>query len=182
MLLDCYIARLTTNPLATKASTSALLFGLGDVITQSFFSKEDFDLGRIARMSTIGGCVVGPSLHLWYGALNSVLPGVAVKTVACRLVLDQFVFAPVFVGVFFGSLNVLEGKNFASLSTQLDLHYYDTLVSNWKVWIPAQIVNFAYVPVRFQVLFANSVGLCWNSYLSWVAFEQKHPCVEAGDD
>jgi len=41
------------------------------------------------------------------------------------------------------------------------------LIMNYKLWIPALALNFRYVPLKFQVLFGNCVGLIWNGYLSW---------------
>jgi FtsH-binding integral membrane protein len=41
------------------------------------------------------------------------------------------------------------------------------LVANWGLWIPAQIVNFRFVPGKFQVLYSNVVALLWNVYLSY---------------
>jgi hypothetical protein len=35
--------------------------------------------------------------------------------------------------------------------------------------VPAQLLNFRFVPGNLQVLFANVVGLFWNSYLSYVS-------------
>jgi hypothetical protein len=35
------------------------------------------------------------------------------------------------------------------------------------LWIPANFVTFRFVPLRFQVLFANVIALGWNAYLSW---------------
>jgi FtsH-binding integral membrane protein len=41
------------------------------------------------------------------------------------------------------------------------------LVANWGLWTPAQIVNFRFVPGKFQVLYSNVVALLWNVYLSY---------------
>jgi hypothetical protein len=40
-------------------------------------------------------------------------------------------------------------------------------MANWCVWIPAQMINFGFVPLQFQVLFNNALGLFWNAYLSY---------------
>jgi FtsH-binding integral membrane protein len=43
----------------------------------------------------------------------------------------------------------------------------DIVVANWALWVPAQFVNFAVVPLKFQVLYSNVVALVWNVYLSY---------------
>lgn len=40
---------------------------------------------------------------------------------------------------------------------------------SWALWIPAQAVNFYFMPVKFQVLFTNVFELLWNAYLSFAA-------------
>ena len=47
------------------------------------------------------------------------------------------------------------------------------LVANWALWVPAQLVNFRYIPGKFQVLFSNVVALGWNAYLSFTAHEAE---------
>jgi Mpv17 / PMP22 family len=41
------------------------------------------------------------------------------------------------------------------------------LYVNWMIWIPAQGINFKYVPVKYRVLFSNIVAVTWNIYLSY---------------
>ena len=47
-------------------------------------------------------------------------------------------------------------------------------MNNWKLWTPAQIINFVFVPAQFQVLFANFTGVIWNCYISWKAHQSAH--------
>ena len=44
--------------------------------------------------------------------------------------------------------------------------WWDTVVANWKLWVPAQLINFGLVPIHWQVLFANGVATGWSIYLS----------------
>jgi hypothetical protein len=45
-----------------------------------------------------------------------------------------------------------------------------TVLTNNGIWIPAQLINLGLVPPQYQVLFANFVGLFWNTYLSAVTY------------
>jgi hypothetical protein len=41
--------------------------------------------------------------------------------------------------------------------------------SNWKVWIPVQLLNFTAVPLQLRVLVANTAAVGWNAYLSYAS-------------
>ena len=42
-----------------------------------------------------------------------------------------------------------------------------TIISNWKLWIPFQLLNFRLVPQPLQVGSANVFAVLWNIYLSY---------------
>lgn len=43
---------------------------------------------------------------------------------------------------------------------------WGTMVTCWKIWPLANLINFAFVPAPLRVLFMNFVGLGWNIYLA----------------
>jgi len=47
--------------------------------------------------------------------------------------------------------------------------YMKTYMVDCMFWPPLQLVNFTFVPVRFQFLFVNTVSLFWNTFLSLMA-------------
>ncbi|KAL1810684.1 hypothetical protein ACET3Z_020749 [Daucus carota] len=78
-----------------------------------------------------------------------------------RLVIDQLIFTPAFVGLFLSALLTLEGRPSLVLP-KLQQEWFPTVIANWKLWIPFQFLNFLFVQQQFQVLAANSLALIWN--------------------
>ncbi|CAK9180234.1 unnamed protein product [Ilex paraguariensis] len=66
-----------------------------------------------------------------------------------RLVLDQFLFAPIFIGVFLSTLVTLEGRPL-EVMPKLRQEWFSSVLANWQLWIPFQFLNFRFVPQQFQ--------------------------------
>lgn len=47
--------------------------------------------------------------------------------------------------------------------------YWTTYFTDCLVWPPLQLINFSFVPLRFQFLFVNVANLAWNTFLSLMA-------------
>lgn len=53
--------------------------------------------------------------------------------------------------------------------------YWRTYMVDCMFWPPLQLINFTFVPVRFQFLFVNTVSLFWNTFLSLMANNKPPP-------
>ncbi|RLN64017.1 hypothetical protein BBJ29_005348 [Phytophthora kernoviae] len=140
-------------------------------------NKAEIDTKRTAIFTLLGGVLVSPVLHVWYGFLGSRVAGVSTLAVAKRLALDQLGFAPTFLCVFLSSLLTLEGEA-KSIPDKLRADWWPAMKANWGVWVPAQILNFRFVPGSMQVLFSNVVGLAWNTYLSYISHLEVPKSIE----
>jgi hypothetical protein len=165
--IDMYMELLNSRPLLTKAVTSGVITAAGDIGCQIVVEKNDkFNFKRFFMFSGLGMVLVGPALHVWYGALNKFIPAQTTAGAIYRLALDQTVFAAPFIATFMSSLLLLEGRS-DEISDTLSTGWWPAVKSNWLLWIPANFINFRFVVPRFQVLFANAVAVIWNTYLSW---------------
>ena len=74
----------------------------------------------------------------------------------------------------FGFLNSsdtsLSGLSGAMLSSRKAL--WPVMLTNWKVWPLAQVINFYAVPPHFQLLFVNIVGFFWTIYVNMMSFRE----------
>lgn len=168
-----YNEMLEKYPLVTKGITSGLIVGFGDIMCQLGIEKSEFDVKRALRMGFLGTVLVAPALHVWYGFLHRTIPAQTSIGALKRLAMDQTIFGPSFIPIFFASLFALEGRPH-EIVPHLKANYFDTVLVNWKLWIPANFVNFRFVPPHFQVLWANAVALIWNTYLSWSSHKDDH--------
>lgn len=174
-----YNATLQANPLRTTALSTCFIISCGDILCQFGIEGGPYDPIRTARMGIIGLFMVGPTLHFWYRFLYARFPGTATKAVFTRLALDQFVFAPTFCAAFFAALFTLSGHP-ESYPDHMKNNYVDALIVNWGLWIPAQFINFRFIPAVHAVLFSNCIALVWNSYLSWNAHKDGAAPPEEG--
>jgi len=87
-------------------------------------------------------------------------------TTGIKVVIDQFIQAPIFTITIFFFLGLLEGKSIDDVKGQLKREYKSTMVANWKLWVPATILNIGFCPPRLRVLFLNCIFFFWSIFLS----------------
>lgn len=153
--------------------SAALIAAGGDVNCQYIITPSgstfSWDSGRTFRFGFLGFVLIAPCTHFWYGWLASTFPGTGALAIAKRVAFDQLVYAPTFIPAFFMSVKLLEGTPLQQSADDLIAQFPDIYKTNLLVWVPASSINFAFVPVKFMVLFGNVVGLFWNTYLSYVS-------------
>ncbi|KAL8530121.1 hypothetical protein ACS0TY_007271 [Phlomoides rotata] len=171
-LLSWYLSLLAKYPVMTKAVTSAFLTLVGDLICQLVVDQApSLDMKRASIFTLLGLVLVGPALHFWYLFLSKLVTTPGASGALFRLLLDQFLFAPAFIGVFLSTLVTLEGKP-SDVIPKLQQEWFSSVVANWQLWIPFQFLNFRFVPQQFQVLAANFVSLIWNVIFSYKAHKE----------
>ncbi|KAG6333979.1 hypothetical protein ID866_5115, partial [Astraeus odoratus] len=165
-------AALIRRPILAQSLTAAVLFGVGDIIAQQAIEQQgkNHDVMRTARLTFYGGALFGPALTKWYQLLNRIKFPSPTKAVVYRVWLDQAILTPAAVAFFFGTMSALEGKGISgAVEPTTDLQAYEpTLIRNWAVFIPTQVINFALVPHHLRFVVVSVVSLFWNTYLSAV--------------
>ena len=173
-----YNDALEANPLLVKSVTASVILGAAD-FTGQFIEKankgeeagsdEGVDIARVARFAFFGLVLQAPWNHFYYLLLDGALPPTEdpfTTTTGIKVVIDQFIQAPIFTVLIFAFLGALEGKNVEAIKKQLDDDYVDTMWANWKLWVPATAVNIAFCPPVLRVLFLNCVFFFWSIFLS----------------
>ncbi|KAL7505735.1 hypothetical protein ACHAXN_003179 [Cyclotella atomus] len=173
-----YNAMLEAQPLLTKALTSLTGFTIGDIpdalnklsLAQKFVNQDGkpYDAMRTLRMGTFGFLIHGTTGHYFYGFLDGKLPGTAPLTVATKVAIDQTIWNPIFGLMFFGYLNVVEGKSFDDYVNKIKADLKTAVMGSWAVWVPAHTINFAFIPPSQRLLYINSIQIGYNVFLSFL--------------
>ncbi|KAL7469697.1 hypothetical protein ACHAXS_009953 [Conticribra weissflogii] len=171
---DSYLSVLEANPLAVKSVTAGVILGAADLsgqAIQQLMKKSDggIDIARFLRFAFFGLILQAPWNHFYYLFLDGVLPPTPdpfTLTTGIKVFIDQFIQAPIFTVIIFAFLGTLEGKSKDEIKKQLDDDYVDTMLANWKLWVPATVVNIAFCPPILRVLFLNVIFFFWSIFLS----------------
>jgi protein Mpv17 len=180
-VLSWYNGVLTRKPILTKSLTSFVTFGLGDAICQSIEistaknrgkPKKKFDFSRFFKQA-IFGFSFSPYFHLHFSKILPFLfpakPGVSQNVIVFKSMLyDQTVHASIFTIVFYYYMGLVNGNNVEDTTKDLKQKYWPTMLDNWKLWPAAVLINFKFVPIPYQVLYVNMVGIVWMTYLSYL--------------
>ncbi|XP_016986578.1 mpv17-like protein [Drosophila rhopaloa] len=149
----------------------AAIMGMGDTIAQLFIEKkslDDWDAARTLRFSALGLVFVGPVLRQWYLFLEKRVPKThtPMRRGVTKMLLDQGLFAPPFTLVMSFLVPMVNGEPVDKIRKRISESYLTIMARNYMLWPAAQIINFSFVPLGYQVVFAQCVALIWNCYLS----------------
>ena len=166
---------LKKHPLVTSLLSNTCKAVLADVITQKVLeNRRNIDKRRTLIFGTFGLVYLGGWQHLLFCKLfsrvSNIMQNYNVSTIqrSCVLTfLDMGVHTPFFYYPAFYTIKcVAENKSFADVKEMYKNNIGQDLISIWKIWIPAQIYNFNYVPLYLRMPFITSVSFIWTMILS----------------
>merc|ERR1740121_1209268 len=164
-LIDDYQKALNSKPILTKATTSLVGFAVSDVLTQLFIEKSDFDVKRLVKMASFGFLLHGTTGHYFYNFLDGALQGTTPLIVAAKVAIDQTVWAPVFMCMFFSYMMAFEGTP-DLIGAKIKQDVFTAVKGSWMTWIPAHTINFAFVPSDMRLLYINTIQIFFNMFMS----------------
>eukprot|EP01114_Cavostelium_apophysatum_P003357 TRINITY_DN1318_c0_g2_i2.p1 TRINITY_DN1318_c0_g2~~TRINITY_DN1318_c0_g2_i2.p1 ORF type:complete len:190 (+),score=9.04 TRINITY_DN1318_c0_g2_i2:86-655(+) len=171
-----YTHSLNNYPITTKSVACGLMFFGGDLISQAIEQKRvrglEWDKGRTARMTAYGTFVLGPVGHYWYKFLDHRLPATDNVTIAKKVAMDQFLFAPPYYALFYYAMPLMEGRNHKEAVDNVKKNFLMTYAVDMTIWPAAQAFNFKVLQPDQRVLFVSAVSILWNAFLSHM--QHKH--------
>lgn len=171
-LVNNYSKLLHERPVLTKSLTSALIAGLGDLISQFISSNHGsrFNWRSTFAFTTFGLIFNGPLTHHFYMLLDQLLPPGTAKSgkysTIKRVLFDRLILAPPYLLLCFYMLSILEGRSSIEACQKIRETYWTLLKMNWKIWTVFQYININYVEPEYRVLFTNVLSLIWTIYVA----------------
>ena len=83
--------------------------------------------------------------------------------VAAKVAVDQTLWAPVFMCMFFTYMCLFDGTPDLILA-KIKQDTFTAVKGSWYTWIPAHTINFAFIPPSQRLLYINSIQIFFNMY------------------
>lgn len=98
-------------------------------------------------------------------------------SLATKITVNQCLFTPIFNTYFFGMQALLAGDTLADSWERVKKTVPVSLMNSIKLWPVVTAINFTFVPIEYRSIFAGTIAVGWQTYLSWLnrlAEEQEH--------
>ncbi|KAL4428327.1 hypothetical protein ABPG75_002416 [Micractinium tetrahymenae] len=179
-------------PFTVGVVTTGLKTSAADVFAQKVVEgREDFDWTRHAAFCAFGFAYLGGFQYWlynikftqWCGPLTRTFGHKA--TAPIKTFIDQGIHHPfVYFPSFFAIKAAVSGQPLSSAVDKYQSEIWDSLKALWMVWVPAQFVNFAFVPRHLRIPYVAAVSFGWTVILSVMqgkfdeAIQQRQKVVE----
>lgn len=175
MILSVLNSLLKKRPLLVSMISNTIKTAGADFVAQHLIEgKDEIDYKRVAVFASFGLTYLGG----WqYVLFNKMFPRLEMmmarahwqKTsrAATLTFLDMGIHTPfMYFPAFYSVKNIVDGGDLAKGIKDYRSNMQSDLIAMWQVWIPAQMINFAFVPLYLRMPFIAGVSFAWTVILS----------------
>lgn len=173
-LWNGYEMSLHSDPVRTKAFTSATVYAIGDVISQKTEGKsfEEIDASRTLRSLTAGMIGHGPLSHVWYNWAESFFTDTCHLTqwwsLFPKVALDQTLWGPIWNNCYILLLGIMQLTNPKTIVEEMKQTTIPLIVAGLKLWPLAHCVTYS-LPVDYRLVWVDLVEIIWVTILATAA-------------
>ena len=151
MVMNCLIGGVLGG---CSNATSQLLRGV---------TVDAMDTTAILYFTIIPAFVMTPVSSIWFDALGSLQ-----LSRPLQLAVDTTVGAVLLNSLFMIALGALQGEVWESVTAKLASRWFfvDIVAGSNKVWFPAKLVMFYFIPPMYYPMWCNFVSFGWTIILS----------------
>jgi len=169
--------RTLRSPYVTNCLTYGSLFCGAEMAQQIMIRKygpwsqsqptEEFDLTKVKHLSGWGFVAAPSYMALWYGWLDTKYPVAnTVRVIAWKTVLDQTLLTIPLLLVFFPYMSWCQGQS--DITKELREKFWVTYAASCCWFLPAQAINFKFVPARLRIVYNGVCGFVWANVLCYI--------------
>lgn len=164
-----YLSALRRDPLLTKSATSGLLSLLSSLLAARLARTPPRSSAALQEL-TAGLALRGPAVHAFHTLLDRVVFAAAPSQTAppvvlAKLALDQLLFAPALTAAYLHLRGAFADEPLRETAARVRRELWTVMLSNWAVWVPANLVGYAAVPLDLRVAWGSVVGVLWTTIL-----------------
>ena len=177
-----YNSVLESNPVFTKAMTSATVYTIGDYIAQRTegISMSDLDWPRIIRSMLAGLIAHGPMSHVWYNFsewfFDDIVHCTAWWSFIPKVILDQTTWGPFWNNTYILLLGIMKMESLETIWDDMKRTTIPLIVSGLKLWPLAHSITYGVIPVPNRLLWVDIVEIVWVMILA------THAAGAVGDE
>uniref|UniRef100_A0A1I8Q099 Mitochondrial inner membrane protein Mpv17 n=1 Tax=Stomoxys calcitrans TaxID=35570 RepID=A0A1I8Q099_STOCA len=165
------------GPYVSEGLRAAAIMGTGDILAQTVVEKKqmkDIDVIRTMKYGSLGMLFVGPVLKYWFGLLDRTIRGKqgSVSRTLKKMAVDQTIMAPALNFTIAGLVGLINSEEPRQIMERIKVQYPDIMKTNYMIWPAVQIINFGLVPLRYQVVFVQTIAVFWNCFVSQMLNEK----------
>ena len=162
------------HPLATGIWTSGLKTSAADLFAQKVIEgKKEIDWTRHAVFCTFGFAYLGGLQYWlynvkftqWCGPITAKFGHKAsapIKTFIDQAIHHPFLYFPTFYAI----KAKVSGQPMSYAVNKYKSEIWESVKTLWSVWVPLQLINFAFVPRHMRVPYVAGVSFGWTMILS----------------
>ncbi|CAO1438027.1 unnamed protein product [Diamesa hyperborea] len=148
----------------------SILWPVGSIVQQTFEGKNihSYDWNRILRYCLYGTLIQGPALYCWMRVANNMWPRSDIRSSLAKAFTEQFAFDPFSISMFLYTMTILEGKRHVEAKKEVTDKFVKTYQIGFIFWPCVQTINFAFVPMKNQVICVSFASLIWTTFLAYM--------------
>ena len=129
-------------------------------------NQGDLNYRRTANMVVYRTLVFGPIFSTFIRRLEMAVPWTGWRGVVAKVAVDQIIFQPPMLMIFYGSLATLEGRSLRDAVNRAEKMLLPTLQLNVPFWTTVHCLTFSVIPVQYRVAWVSLIQCGWSAVMS----------------
>jgi len=84
------------------------------------------------------------------------------------LLFDRLISSSIFTLSFYYYMGLANRRNSREINKDIKIKFVPTMIDSFKLWPLAMYFNYKFIPVQYNVLYGNMIGIIWQAYLSYL--------------